>query len=155
MKLSSLKEIKKELELRSDADLLSFCLRLIKFKKENKELITFLLFHANDITSYIKEVKEQTTKMFEEINRQHLFYEKKSTRKILRYVNKQVRFAADKAAEAELRIHFCNCMITFALLSKKSRQLLHLYQQQLKKIEEILSSVHPDLQFDLKKQMIQ
>lgn len=154
MKLSSLKEIKKELELRSNADILSFCLMLVKFKKENKELITFLLFHANDLTSYINEVKDQTTRMFEEMNRRHIFYEKKSTRKILHFVDKQVRFAADKAAEAELRIHFCNCIIAYSIPLKKSRQLLLLYLQQLKKINEILSSVHPDLQFDLKKQLI-
>ena len=51
MKASSINEIKKELEQRSNTELLSFCLRLAKFKKENKELLTFLLFEADDIAS--------------------------------------------------------------------------------------------------------
>ncbi len=53
MKAASVNEIRKELEVRSKADLLTFCMRLIKHKKENKELLTFLLFHAHDTTSYI------------------------------------------------------------------------------------------------------
>ena len=51
MKASSLNELKKELEYRDKKELLSFCMRLAKFKKENKELLTFLLFEKDDLSN--------------------------------------------------------------------------------------------------------
>ena len=48
MKLASVNEIKEELLHLSQKDLLAFCMRLIKFKKENKELMNYLLFQSNN-----------------------------------------------------------------------------------------------------------
>ena len=48
MKTASLKEIKTELENVSPALLLELCLKVTKFKKENKELLTYLLFEEHD-----------------------------------------------------------------------------------------------------------
>ena len=150
---SSIQEIKKDLEKRDKKELLAYCLRLAKYKKENKELLGFLLFEADDITSYIENVKQETDTFFEEINKSNVYYIKKSVRKILRNINKHIRFAASKQAEAEWLIHFCNCFQTYSIPMKKSRQLINLFENQLKKIEAALSSLHPDLQYDLKKQM--
>jgi hypothetical protein len=151
MKASSVNEIKKELELRKNAELLSYCLRLAKFKKENKELLSFLLFESNDISTYIADVKNETIQMFSQINNANIYYIKKSLRKIVRYINKHVRFAASKQVEAELLIYFCNCIIIYAIPLDKSNLLFKMYKQQLKKIDEALSNLHPDLQYDLKK----
>jgi hypothetical protein len=153
MKASSINELKKELELRSHTEILSFCLRLAKFKKENKELLTFLLFDADDITTYIENVKQETNGFFSEINNSNIYYIKKSVRKILRHVNKHIRFAASKQAEAEMLIYFCNSIINFSIPLHKSNQLLKLYEAQIKKIDDSLSTLHPDLQYDLKKQL--
>jgi len=57
MKAASINEIKKNLEKRDFNELLEYCIRLTKFKKENKELLTFLLFEADDIPGYIENVK--------------------------------------------------------------------------------------------------
>ena len=59
MKAASINEIKKDLERRDPKELLSYCLRLAKFKKENKELLGFLLFEADDISNYIENVKSE------------------------------------------------------------------------------------------------
>jgi hypothetical protein len=152
MKASSLSELKKELEYRSNKELLSFCIRLVKFKKENKELLSFLLFEEGDITTYIENVKAETTAHFSDINNSNVYYVKKSLRKILRYVNKQIKFVASKQAEAELLIHFCNNIINFSIPINKSRQLSNMYETQLGKIDSALCSLHPDLQYDLRKQ---
>ncbi len=48
MKPATLAQIKKELNMRSSDELLQLCLRLGRFKKENKELLTYLLFEAED-----------------------------------------------------------------------------------------------------------
>jgi hypothetical protein len=153
MKAASIQELKKELGTRNHSQLLSFCARLAKFKKENKELLTFLLFEADDITTYIENVKQETTGFFSEINTSNIYYIKKGVRKILRNVNKQIRFSASKQAEAEMLIHFCNSIIDFSIPLRKSKPLLKMYETQVKKIDETLSTLHPDLQYDLKKQL--
>jgi hypothetical protein len=151
MKAESLNELKKELELRNNNELLSFCLRLAKFKKENKELLSFLLFDSDNIASYIENVKQETDELFGEINNSNVYYIKKSIRKILRLVNKHIKFASSKQAEAEILIHFCNNIIDFSIPLEKSKPLLNMYQSQLKKIDEVISALHPDLQYDFRK----
>ena len=91
--------------------------------------------------------------LFLEINKSNIYFVKKSIRKILRNVNKHIRFALSKQVEAELLIHFCNCISKYSIPVKKSKQLTNLYETQLKKIDEALSTLHPDLQYDLKKQI--
>jgi len=153
MKSVSLNEIKKDLEKREFKELLAFCLRLAKFKKENKELLDFLLFQSDDLFNYTESIKKETETLFEAINKSNIFYIKKSIRKILRFINKHIRFASSKQVEAELLIHFCNCILKYSIPLKKSRQLLNLYEAQIKKISLALSTLHPDLQYDLKKQL--
>jgi hypothetical protein len=153
MKATSINEIKKELANHESKDLLEYCLRLAKFKKENKELLAFLLFQAEDISSYIDQVKKETEEQFLQINKSNIFFIKKSVRKILRNINKHIRFSMSKEVEAELLIYFCNCIIYFSIPIKKSRQLQNLFESQLKKTDKALSFLHPDLQYDLKQQL--
>jgi hypothetical protein len=154
MKTVSVNEIKKDLENRDFKELLEYCLRLAKFKKENKELLAFLLFDSDDISGYIENIKQETDEQFRLINKSNIYFIKKSVRKILRNVNKHVRFSLSKQVEAELLIHFCNCLIKYSIPIKKSRQLLNLYESQLKKIGQVLSALHPDLQYDLRRQIL-
>ncbi|MEO8765874.1 MAG: hypothetical protein ABI416_16350 [Ginsengibacter sp.] len=153
MKAATIHDLKKELQSRNSNELLTFCVRLAKFKKENKELLTFLLFESDDINAYIENVKKETTGFFNEINNSNIYYIKKSVRKILRNLNKHIRFAGSKQAEAELLIHFCNDMVTFSIPLKKSKPLQNMYDTQSRKIDESLASLHPDLQYDLRNQL--
>jgi hypothetical protein len=153
MKAATINDIKKDLEKRSANELLSYCLRLAKFKKENKELLHFLLFESDDTATYIENIKQETDEMFLEINMSNVHYIKKSVRKILRYINKNIRFTGSKQIEAELLIHFCNGINKNSMPLKKSRQLSNIYESQLKKIEAVLATLHPDLQYDLKRQL--
>ena len=154
MKIFSVNEIKKELEKRDKAELLSLCMRLIKFKKENKELLGFLLFESSDITVYINSVKQETDDAFNTINKTSIYFIKKSVRRILRILNRHIRFISSREAEAELLIHFCNCFYRHSIPVNESRQLFNLYTAQIKKIDVALSNLHPDLQYDLKRQII-
>ena len=56
MKASTVHEIKTELNHLKSDDLVELVLRLSKFKKENKELLTYLLFEAHDEQGFIKSV---------------------------------------------------------------------------------------------------
>ena len=153
--VASLAEIKKELEKQDKKKLLSQCLRLIKFKKENKELLSFLLFESGDIPSFIQKVKDEADSLFEGMNKSNVYFIKKTTRKILRNITKYIRFAESKEIEAELLIYFCNCFDRYAIPVKKSKQLLNIYTSQIKKIESAMDKLHPDLQYDLKKTLNQ
>jgi hypothetical protein len=139
---------------KNSTELLSYCLRLAKYKKENKELLGFLLFEHDDIREFVESVKQETENSFREINKLNIYYIKKSIRKILKGVNKNIRLALSKQVEAELLIHFCNCIYSFSIPIKQSPQLFNLYDAQLKKIDNILSGLHPDLQYDLKRQLL-
>ena len=58
MKPVTIKKIKDELHYKSSLELIELCLKLSKFKKENKELLSYLLFDAEDEVTYIYNVNE-------------------------------------------------------------------------------------------------
>ena len=153
MKAATIHEIKKELEKKEGRELVSYCLRLAKFKKENKELLDFLLFQSGDVEEYVENLKAETEELFAAINYSNIFFIKKSIRKILRMLNKHNRFILSRQVEAEILIHFCNCILKYPVPLKKSRQLQNLYNTQLAKIEAALLTLHPDLQYDLRRQL--
>ncbi len=153
MKAASLNEIKKELETKNKSELAEYCIRLSKFKKENKELLTFLLFEKSNINSYIETMKEEIIASFEEISMTHIYYVKKSVRKILRQINKQIRITGSRYAEAELLIQFCNSFKSLPGYLLKNKQMAKIYESQLSKSSKAISSLHPDLQYDLNKQL--
>ena len=86
MKAATLKEVKTELNYKSHSELLEICLRLSRFKKENKELLTYLLFEISDEEKYIKSIQRTIDLEFDSINTDSYFYIKKSVRKILRNI---------------------------------------------------------------------
>ena len=155
MKAVSLNEIKQELQHLSAKDITELCLRLARYKKENKELLAFLLFNAHDIEGYTNELKTDIEEGFAEVNKINLYLAKKTLRKILRQINKQVRFTLNKQTEAELRIHFCQTLQASGIAFHKNKALNNLYLQQVKKIKTAIAALHEDIQYDLMKQLEQ
>ncbi len=153
MKAASVHEIKKELD-KLDADhLLELCLRLARYKKDNKELLTYLLFEADDEAAYVENVKIEIDDQFAELPKGNLYYFKKSLRKILKLANKQIRYSGIRQSELEVRIHFCTLLKKSGVQLDKSPVLLNLYQQQIKKIHSTLKNLPEDLQFDYKREI--
>jgi len=153
MKAVSVVTIKKELKHRSTEELLELCLRLSKFKKENKELLTYLLFESHDEQGYIEKVKEEIDKQFEAINTNSYFYIKKSVRKILRNIKKYARYSLKKETEVELLLHFCTVLKDFKPSMSKNVTLLNIYERQIALIKKIVSGLHEDLQYDYQVQL--
>lgn len=148
MKAASVREIKQELQHRSSQELLEICLRLSKFKKENKELLTYLLFESADEAAYIENVKQQLDEQFDQINRSNFYFIKKSVRKILRTLKKYSRYSSKKETEVELLLFFCERLYSFTPSIKKEKALRNLYERQIIQIKKINLSLHEDLQYD-------
>ncbi len=147
MKAASVNEIKAQLKTTTPAQLIELCLRLARFKKENKELLTYLLFEADDVEAYIHSVKKEMEEGFEAMNTGNLYFVKKSVRKILRTTNKYIKYTGSKLAEAELLIYFCTLLKKYVPV-QKSPALSNLYYGQIKKIEAVVAGLHEDLQYD-------
>ena len=107
MKAASLNEIKKELIELDSKTVQDLCMRLAKYKKENKELLTYLLFEAHDEAAFVNNVKIEMDELFQGLPSGNVYYIKKSLRKILRIVNKQIKYSGLKQSELELRLYFC------------------------------------------------
>ncbi|MBJ7882619.1 hypothetical protein [Gelidibacter salicanalis] len=148
MKAVSVVTIKKELKHRSTEELLELCLRLSKFKKENKELLTYLLFESHDEAGYIETVKAEIDAQFKTINTNSYFYIKKSIRKILRNIKKYARYSLKKETEVELLLYFCEVLKDFKPSISKNVTLMNIYDRQVALIKKIVSGLHEDLQYD-------
>ncbi|MCR8667787.1 hypothetical protein NO995_08845 [Aestuariibaculum sp. M13] len=148
MQATSIVNIKKELKHKSPEELIEFCLRLSKFKKENKELITYLLFESDDESGYIESIKQHIDSQFETINTKSYFFIRKSVRKILTQTKKYIRYSQNKETEVELLLHFLQTLQDFKPSYKKSAQLQNLYNRQLALIKKVVSGLHEDLQYD-------
>jgi hypothetical protein len=151
MKAATIQEIKQELLSLPHTELADITLRLARSKKENKELLTFLLFESHDISGYIESVKKEMEAGFLDINVSHVYFAKKTIRKMLRITNKYIRFSGSKQAEAELLMHFCKLVQESGIKVDKNPALKNLYQNQLKKIEKAMDGLHEDMQYDLRK----
>ena len=148
MKAATVSQLKKELQHQNPDELLQLCLRLSKFKKENKELLTYLLFEAHNEEGYIETVKEEMDFMFSEINTNSYFYIKKSVRKILRTLKKYIRYSGQKETEIELLLYFCQTLKGFKPSIRKNTVLTNLYERQIVYIEKKILGLHEDLQYD-------
>ncbi|HAH56741.1 MAG TPA: hypothetical protein DCL86_01195 [Bacteroidales bacterium] len=153
MKPASISTLRKELDLLPPKELSHLCLRLAKFSKENKELLSYLIFDAGDEETFIKNVKVLIKAQFEEINTSHMFYVRKSIRKILRTTNKYIRYSGQKQTEAELLIFFCQTLKASGIRYQRVTSLNNLYQNQLIKIQKALALLHEDLQFDYQQEL--
>ncbi|REE02096.1 hypothetical protein [Marinoscillum furvescens] len=148
MKPATISEIKRELALKSTEELRELCLRLAKFKKENKELLTYLLYEAGDEAGYVRMVKLDIEEDFADINTTSYYFIKKSIRKILRNTKKYIRYSQRKDTEVELLLYFCEQMKAFSPSINRSTVLKNLYIRQLQAIEKLLKKLPEDLQHD-------
>ena len=153
MKTASLSELKNELTSLKSAELIALCMRLAKYKKENKELLAYLLFEANDEQGYIEGIKNEVDIGFEGMNKNNLYYVKKSLRKTLRIANKYIKYSGSKQTEVEILIYFCIKLKKSGISYKTSIVISNLYQRQIQRIKKALSTLHDDMQYDYQKDL--
>ena len=148
MKAAPLRDIKNELKHLPASELMDIFLRLSRFKKENKELLSYLLFESTNEEKYVESVKNLIDSGFGNINKKSFFYIRKSIRKILNQTKKFIRYSQNKETEVELLLYFCKKLKAFRPSIKNSLQLQNLYNRQLLLAKKIIDSLHEDLQYD-------
>ncbi|HEY9170348.1 MAG TPA: hypothetical protein VIN72_12720 [Lutibacter sp.] len=148
MKAVTVKELKTELSHYSQKELVELCLRLSKFKKENKELLTYLLFESSNEVGYISSIKLEIDEQFALVNTKTYYFIKKSVRKILRSVKTAIRYSKNKETEIELLLYFCKKMKDFKPSINKNTVLKNLFNREIASIEKKMLVLHEDLQFD-------
>lgn len=148
MKPASVPQIRKELRELSQQEVLEICLRLSRFKKENKELLTYLLFDASDEEDYVARIKNYMDNEFKNINTNTYYYIKKSIRKILREIKKHIRFSQNKETEVELLLYFCKKLMAMKPTIKRDKVLFNIYKRQIEFVKKKILLLHEDLQYD-------
>ena len=153
MKTATVTELKKELKTRSQEDLVEICLKLSKFKKENKELLTYLLYEADNEPLYIINVKQEIELQFLEINRKTPYFIKKSVRKILRNTKKYIRYSKQKETDVELLMHFTSTLKNMKPPISRDSVLTNIFLRQIEVIVKKINALHEDLKFDYEREL--
>jgi len=148
MKSESLSNLKKEI-LNMPPDLVAqFCIRMAKYKTENKELLSYLIFNAYDQESFIILVKEEIDCQFKNLNKSNSYLAKKTIRRALKTTHKFIKFSGVKQTEVELLIYFCKKLKSTGLQLHHGKVLGNIYLHQLERITAGLNTLHEDLQMD-------
>src|SRR5690606_33189685 len=107
MKPESISTLKKELQNQPPDRLVAICMRMARFKVENKELLHYLLYQEYDQASFIEEAKKEIDTQFQNLNRSQHYLAKKTIRKALRTTLRFIKFSGEKTTELSLLIYFC------------------------------------------------
>jgi uncharacterized FlaG/YvyC family protein len=148
MKAASLPMIKKELETYTHKRLIEMTLSLARYKIENKEFLSYLLFDSDDKQTYVDELKLEINQQINDINKTSLYLTKKGMRKILRFISRYTKYMYSKEAEASLLIYFCTTIINTKLPISSNKTLANIYNKQLEKVSKLLTHLDDDLKFD-------
>jgi len=148
MKTASIKEIKTALGELDQKQLVAACLRLAKFKKDNKELLSYLLFENENEAAYVDSVKAMLDELFEDVNKSNVYLAKKTLRKIVRTANRFIRYSDDPTTEPEILIHVTEKLLAVGFNLNRNTTLENMYLSLLKKINKSVAALHEDLQFD-------
>jgi hypothetical protein len=142
-----LQDIKKELQHLNSVQLAALCLRLARYKKDNKELLAYLLFAADDEEVFIEHSVYEVSMMFY-IMPSQAFNAVKVLRKILRLITKLSRFSGSKNVEIRLLIGFCNNYLEYIDRRVSYKPLRTIFTRQMEKIAKLIDKLHEDLQAD-------
>jgi len=141
MEAASIAEIRKSLMRLEQGDLLDACLRLARFKKDNKELLTYLLYLSNNEPGYVNYLCQMIDEQFALAPNA----QKKTLRKLIRNMDKCLRFSGIKETELQVRLHFCRVLKSSKIPYKQSRVMTNMFVGQLKKIFRITEKLPSEI----------
>ncbi len=142
------KSLKEELNHCSHEEVVNLCIQLSRFKKENKELLTYLLFESHNEDQFVSGIKDEMDELFKTVNTSNYFFMRKSVRKILSLIKKYIRYSKKTETEIELLIYFCVKLKELRPSYKNNTTLANTYERQLVLIRKKTATLHEDLQYD-------
>ena len=148
MQAASIKELKLALEDRTPKEVKTMVLRLARFKKENKELLTYLLFEAHNEQQYVRQIQQEISEQFEQISSHSWYIIKKQVRKILRQTKTAIRYSGQKETEVALLLHFLKELKELRPPYQRSTVMNNLFIRLLSRTKKVLDGLHEDLQYD-------
>lgn len=151
--MPAISELNKQLQQLPPKKIAEICIRIAKYKKDNKELLDYLLNESENEEAFRERIKSETEHGFLEMNRSNLYLAKKSLRKILRIIHKNCHYSGNKETEVVLLLHFCRTLKSSGIPFYDSQVLINLYANQLKRITKAIAAMHEDLQYDYKREM--
>lgn len=149
MDTASIKQLKDTLSTLGREELTGLLLRMVKFKKENKELLTFLLYEAGDLDAYVYEISQEIKDEFENYRLKTAYYKRKGCRRILRILKKYIKYAADKEVEVRLLLAYVS-MVAESKTFIADRVIQKIAFRQLLLAEKSIVKLHEDLQYEYK-----
>lgn len=142
-----LQDIKKEIQHLSAPQLAELVLRLARHKKENKELLAYLLFVGHDEAAFVEQSKYEVSMMFY-IMPSRAYDAVKTLRKILRLITKLSKFSASKHVEISLLVGFCTNYLEYVDRKASYKPLRTVFVRQIEKISKLITKLHEDIQAD-------
>lgn len=144
---AKLPELKRELEGLPQPELVRLCLRIAKHKAENKELLDYLLWSAEDPMQYAQEFRAEVLLPFETpfVN---AYSFTKSIRKSLRLITKYLRFTASRQGECELLLALVDAYHQSYRREYRTAALSKIIFRCLKKAAANIAKLHEDIQAD-------
>jgi hypothetical protein len=152
MKSASSSELKAALQNLNHKELEQVCMRISKYKKENKELLSYLLYEADNEFQYIENIKLEIDTFFENILVHTFKNLLKKLRKAIRIANKYIKFSGSKNVEVAILVYVCQKLKPIVIPSN-STALINLYNRQIIKIDKALLKLDEDLQYDYNKEI--
>ncbi len=153
MKAATAKELRDELKDKTAVELREIVLRLSRFKKENKELLSYLLFEAHHEDDYIATIKSHIDRQMLEINTANGYYAKKGIRRLLKETKKFIRYSGNKETEVALLIHYCRSLQETHPSLMSNRIIKDIVKRQIVLIKVRISTLHADLQYDYEREL--
>ena len=147
MKKENLRDLKRELENQPPEELVKICLRIARLKQENKELLAYLLYDAEDPMNYAGMLKEDILLPFQsEFHTPYQFT--KGVRKSLRLIAKYLRFTGNREGETELLLFLVNEFHQHYKHQYRTAALSKIIFRCLDKAENNIAKLHEDIQAD-------
>lgn len=143
----SLVNLKKSLKQLPPEELMELVLRLTKYKKENKELLTFLVSYESDAQALCVDFKEELSEAFADMNA-HGYYAAKTMRKQLKLVTQFRRFTKSNEYTIDLQAHYLRTVIQYLSPTQRNRSVQSILYRVLLRIEKDISKLHEDLRYD-------
>jgi len=148
MEITSLARLRKELRSMPQDELAELCIRLARYNKDNKELIHYLLFEAQDEAGFVVKAKNMVTEAIAATNLSSGHLAKKSIRRGLRLTDRYIKLSGHQDTTLELLVHFCECFRDVGKVLLRAKVLHSLYHRVLVRIDKAHAALHEDLQFD-------